>query len=63
MNLFVEMSDQGEATGGDALMAKILTFCQENMAAYKIPKAIHFVDTIPLTAVGKIDKKQLRSKL
>ena len=63
VNLFVEMSDQGEATGGDALMAKILTFCQENMAAYKIPKAIHFVDTIPLTAVGKIDKKQLRSKL
>jgi non-ribosomal peptide synthetase component E (peptide arylation enzyme) len=33
------------------------------MAAYKIPKAIHFVGTIPLTPVGKIDKKQLRSKL
>ncbi len=63
VNLFVEASEQGAARGGDALMAKILTFCQENMAAYKIPKAIHFVDTIPLTAVGKIDKKQLRSKL
>lgn len=63
VNLFVEASELGEASGGDALMAKILTFCQENMAAYKIPKAIHFVGTIPLTPVGKIDKKQLRSKL
>jgi len=32
------------------------------MAAYKIPKAIHLIDEIPLTAVGKIDKKAERRK-
>ena len=63
VNLFVKASGAGGARIDDALKTKILTFCQENMAAYKIPKTIHFVDDIPLTAVGKIDKKVLRSKL
>jgi long-chain acyl-CoA synthetase len=30
------------------------------MAPYKVPKLIHLIDEIPLTAVGKIDKKILR---
>lgn len=38
----------------------IITFCKENMAPYKIPKIVEFVDEIPLTAVGKVDKKALR---
>jgi non-ribosomal peptide synthetase component E (peptide arylation enzyme) len=32
------------------------------MAAYKVPKKIIFVDEIPLTPVGKIDKKTLRAE-
>ena len=27
------------------------------MAPYKVPKIIEFIDAIPLTAVGKVDKK------
>ncbi len=38
----------------------IAAFCQENMAPYKKPKKIEFVDELPLTAVGKVDKKALR---
>ena len=38
----------------------IIAFCKENMAPYKIPKIVEFVDEIPLTAVGKVDKKALR---
>ena len=38
----------------------IIAFCKENMAPYKIPKVVEFVDEIPLTAVGKVDKKALR---
>ena len=30
------------------------------MSAYKVPKHIHIVDEIPLTPVGKVDKKALR---
>jgi long-chain acyl-CoA synthetase len=38
----------------------IRTYCKENMAPYKVPKIIEIVDQIPLTAVGKVDKKTLR---
>jgi long-chain acyl-CoA synthetase len=30
------------------------------MAPYKVPREIFFPDAIPLTSVGKIDKKALR---
>ena len=38
----------------------IRAYCRETMAPYKMPKAIEFIDKIPLTAVGKVDKKALR---
>ena len=44
----------------DALQQEILDFCHENMAPYKVPKIIEFTQQMPLTAVGKVDKKALR---
>lgn len=61
VNLFIELSPAHKGTDQDALKAKIIGFCRETMAAYKVPKAIHIIDTIPLTPVGKIDKKALRA--
>ena len=43
------------------LTDEILAFCRGNMAPYKVPKRIVFVEQIPVTAVGKIDKKRLRA--
>ncbi len=42
------------------LEKEIMEFCRENMAPYKRPKTIQFVDTLPLTSVGKVDKKAIR---
>ncbi len=42
------------------LETDIVAFCKENMAPYKVPKIVQFVDAIPLTSVGKVDKKALR---
>ena len=47
----------------DALKEDIISFAKEKCAPYEIPKIIEFIDEIPLTAVGKIDKKVLRSKI
>lgn len=48
--------------GGDEnLKNEIVAFCREQMAPYKIPKEIYLVDAVPLTSVGKIDKKALRT--
>jgi len=46
--------------GRKALEEKIMAHCKENLSAYKVPKILTFVDEMPLTAVGKIDKKVLR---
>jgi len=46
----------------DALKNDIIAFAKEKCAPYEVPKIIELIDEIPLTAVGKIDKKVLRSK-
>lgn len=33
--------------------------CQQSLGKYKIPRTIYFVDDIPKTDVGKIDKKEI----
>lgn len=44
----------------EELREDILTFSRENFAPYKIPKIIEQVESMPLTSVGKVDKKALR---
>ncbi|MDW6003039.1 (2,3-dihydroxybenzoyl)adenylate synthase [Vibrio mangrovi] len=36
---------------------------QQGIADYKLPDTIHQVDSLPLTAVGKVDKRALRQQL
>jgi acyl-CoA synthetase (AMP-forming)/AMP-acid ligase II len=43
--------------------AQIITHCKTYLAGYKVPKSVAFVDVIPLTAVGKVDKVAIREKL
>ena len=59
VNLFLQRT--GEGGTDDDVRQTITNFCRENMAPYKVPKRIHIVDAIPLTPVGKIDKKALRA--
>lgn len=47
----------------DALKKDIISFAKEKCAPYEVPKLIEFINEIPLTAVGKIDKKVLRSNI
>ncbi|MFX1389410.1 MAG: AMP-binding protein [Promethearchaeota archaeon] len=40
----------------------ILNFAKENLAKYKVPKFIEILKEMPLTTIGKVDKRLLRSK-
>jgi long-chain acyl-CoA synthetase len=60
VNLYVQLSEEHAAQDPDTLRTQILDFMRTNMAPYKVPRHIHFIDAIPLTPVGKIDKKALR---
>jgi long-chain acyl-CoA synthetase len=44
-----------------AMKEDILKFAREKLAPYEVPKKIEIVKELPLTAVGKIDKKKLRA--
>ena len=43
-------------TTADALIAH----CREHLAAYKVPRTIQFVDSVPITASGKIMRRLLK---
>ena len=45
----------------EQIKAELLAFARERLSPYKVPKLIEFVKQMPLTAVGKIDKKAVRS--
>ena len=47
------------ATGGPALAEEIQGFVKDRLAAYKYPRKVDFVDSLPKTDRGKIDRKKL----
>jgi len=63
VNLFVQLSEDHKSRNEDDISAEIMEYFAANMAVYKKPKLIHFVDAIPLTPIGKIDKKAMRATL
>jgi long-chain acyl-CoA synthetase len=42
--------------------AQIMAYCREHMTAYKVPRVIEFRDDLPKTPVGKILRRELRTK-
>ena len=41
---------------------EILSFCKENLAAYKRPRSVAFVDELPKNQLGKVLYKELRNR-
>ncbi|MFH2128989.1 MAG: AMP-binding protein [bacterium] len=56
----IQLTAAAKGEDENTLKERITAYCRENMSPYKVPKVIAFVDQIPLTAVGKVDKKMLR---
>ena len=55
---FVELKP-GEETTPDGLIA----WSKERIGGYKYPREVHMVGSLPLTPVGKIDRKALRARI
>jgi acetyl-CoA synthetase len=51
----------GQATD-PALVAELQAFVKTRLAAHEYPRRIEFVDALPLTATGKIIRKELRAR-
>jgi len=61
-------ADWGEAvcvyavlrSGSTCSEAEIIDFCKQRISKYMVPKTVKFIEALPLTGIGKIDKKELR---
>ncbi len=64
-------SDRGEEVvafvslhpGAQATAQELIDWSREHIGGYKYPRELHVLDAIPLTPVGKIDRKALRGWL
>lgn len=48
------------APGASAAPADIVAWCRTEMANYKVPRVVEFVDVLPVNATGKLQKTVLR---
>jgi len=48
--------------GASLTEAGVITFCKEKLAAYKVPKAVEFMDELPTSTVGKVLRRELRQR-
>jgi fatty-acyl-CoA synthase len=49
--------------GVEATAEEIRAFCQGQIAHYKVPRYVHFLESFPLTITGKIRKNILREQM
>jgi long-chain acyl-CoA synthetase len=55
---FVALSSPGAVTAEE-----LVAWARERIGGYKYPREVHILDAMPLTAVGKLDRKELRARL
>ncbi len=46
--------------GGQLNESEVISFCEDKLARFKIPKHIRFLDELPKNDAGKIDRKKLK---
>ncbi|MCZ6829054.1 MAG: FadD3 family acyl-CoA ligase [Gammaproteobacteria bacterium] len=46
--------------GADLNEARVIDWCRDHMANYKVPRSVHIVDSLPTNASGKVLKTELR---
>jgi acyl-coenzyme A synthetase/AMP-(fatty) acid ligase len=47
---------------GDGLVEELQTFCREGLHGYEVPQLVEFMDGLPKTATGKIQRYKLRDR-
>jgi long-chain acyl-CoA synthetase len=48
------------AAGSTLTEAELIAWCKQNMAGYKYPRQVEFRESFPMTATGKVLKRELR---
>ena len=49
--------------GSSVTSEQLVGYAREHLSAVKYPREVHLIDTLPLTSIGKLDRKALRTRL
>jgi acetyl-CoA synthetase len=49
-------------TASEALTAELQTHVRSRLAAHEYPRQIEYLDALPLTATGKVMRRELRAR-
>ena len=49
--------------GSDVTADELVALAADRLASYKVPRVVEFVDDLPLTPAGKIQKAVLRQRV
>jgi long-chain acyl-CoA synthetase len=49
--------------GAEVAPDELIAWARERIGGYNYPREVHLVESVPLTAVGKIDRKALRVRV
>ena len=55
---YIVLNEQDQSS--DSLIKELQAFVKQSIAPYKYPRAIEFVDVLPKTQTGKIQRHKLR---
>jgi acyl-CoA synthetase (AMP-forming)/AMP-acid ligase II len=55
---YVVLDDVGDVSAED-----LKSFCRKSLATYKVPSDIHFIDELPKTPTGKVDKTKFKERV
>ena len=50
------------AAGDEALTTELQAFVRERLGAHEYPRTIEYLDALPLTATGKVMRRELRAR-
>jgi long-chain acyl-CoA synthetase len=48
-------------TGAKPNADHVIAYCREHLAAYKVPRAVQFVEDLPKTSTGKVMRRELNT--
>ncbi|HEV1998597.1 MAG TPA: AMP-binding protein, partial [Candidatus Dormibacteraeota bacterium] len=49
--------------GAEVTPAELVEYARQKLGAYKYPREVRIMDAVPLTPVGKVDRKAIRARL
>lgn len=53
----------GYRPGVDLTEDQVVAYARERLAKFKVPTSVEFVESLPMTATGKIQKNVLRDRV